>query len=629
MVEYLRHTKRAQEIGPYKHDPLESDLHIRLIHLLPGKLGDGIRMQISHVLLDETKQLAANPGAKRLSRSELQKTLPPRWEVFETPETRYLFWNDPNDSSDENTDDESEATSDAQSHASGHNSSIGSSTENSESSGEFTTSWTHPDPKIDPSLYLLPHDSEMWNREPAFEALSYVWGSPDDPILAFVESPAGEATGTLMLGQNLTSALQNLRYEDSTRVLWVDAVCINQSDNEEKAVQVKRMSSIYGLTTRVAVWLGEEDDDSALAISTLAHVGAQVETTLDGFRLVSPDAQERTWYDIDVDLGFSDEVWLAIHYLARRPWFTRVWTVQEIVLANRLAMLQCGDATISWALFRRAVECLLDKQHLPLCRLSLNMARMSIINGKSWPLALVLKRHRNRKCFDRHDKVYGMLAMAPPSFVATIKADYTEAVEETYKSTFLINIKCVRRWELYGCEHRTIGGPSWVPDLYGETSFDYDSPFQLASGCSELHFEYRSPDKLDVKGIRVDIIQSIKSYVANHDRVALSVIRSWEPPDILTASYPAGGSLLEAFVITLVQNCIRERHPIEEGWPSLAELKRYCQNKLFSTASQPIERLSRSNYLDDIVYQRCRDRAMFTTTKGSIGLAPASSQPGK
>ncbi|KAH6986141.1 heterokaryon incompatibility protein-domain-containing protein [Ilyonectria sp. MPI-CAGE-AT-0026] len=551
------------------------------------QFSDEIRMKISHVLLNQPDEQKST----RLSRSELQKTVSSGWEVFETPEGRYLFCYDPEDV---------EHISDA-----GH-SYPGSDNEDEDD------------------------DDEIWAREPAFDCLSYVWGPQGDPEPAFVEAASGGAIGSFKLGQNLASALHHLRYEDKPRTLWVDVICINQKDPDEKAVAVKCLSKMYSLTTRVVVWLGPEENDSAVAISLLAHVGAQVETTLDGFRLTSPGADEPTWYDIDINLPFTNEEWEAMEDLVSRPWFTRVWTVQEIVLANRLTILHAGSAVISWALFRRAVECILDKKSIPKGRASLGIARTSIMNGIERPLAQVLMRHGDRACLDPHDKIYGMLAMTPPKFLAAIEPSYEQSVSDTYKDAFLININIIRRWELFGCTPnlRTIQAPSWVPDIYPVFPYSYNSSHQLVSGCSELQYRYEALDKLMVKGIRFDTIKSVGGCAPPSGLGALRTIRSWEPDDLFSASYCGGGSLFDAYAITLFQYCIRERHPIEEGWPTLAELKRYLRNKIFSTATQPKKVLNFGDYLDHILFKRCEGRSLLKTAGGSIGLGPPTCQPG-
>src|SRR5271155_4455834 len=94
---------------------------------------------------------------------------------------------------------------------------------------------------------------------PKHEALSYVWGDPDrtEPI---------ECNGEpFKVTENLFSALSHLHYRDRIRLLWVDAVCINQKDNSEKSHQVSIMGSIYRRAERVLIWLGPAADQSDVA----------------------------------------------------------------------------------------------------------------------------------------------------------------------------------------------------------------------------------------------------------------------------------------------------------------------------------------------------------------------------
>jgi hypothetical protein len=91
---------------------------------------------------------------------------------------------------------------------------------------------------------------------PPYEALSYTWGNPAE------KSPINISGAVFSAQRNLKSALHHLRYPDKVRILWVDALCINQSDNEEKSVQVARMGDIYRNAEQTTVWLGEAEDDS-------------------------------------------------------------------------------------------------------------------------------------------------------------------------------------------------------------------------------------------------------------------------------------------------------------------------------------------------------------------------------
>jgi Heterokaryon incompatibility protein (HET) len=102
---------------------------------------------------------------------------------------------------------------------------------------------------------------------PTYEALSYTWG--DHSVTALIQVNGIELQITL----NLFRALQRLRKGRKKRVLWVDALCIDQSNLAERSEQVPRMRSIYQRAERVVVWLGDATEDSDLAVDTLEGLG--------------------------------------------------------------------------------------------------------------------------------------------------------------------------------------------------------------------------------------------------------------------------------------------------------------------------------------------------------------------
>lgn len=86
-----------------------------------------------------------------------------------------------------------------------------------------------------------------------FEALSYTWGSSEDAT----EIMIGHLVDcSLQVTRNLEITLRNLRYADRPRVMWIDAVCVNQQDLDERGEQVKRMADIYSRAKEVTVWIG-------------------------------------------------------------------------------------------------------------------------------------------------------------------------------------------------------------------------------------------------------------------------------------------------------------------------------------------------------------------------------------
>ena len=114
----------------------------------------------------------------------------------------------------------------------------------------------------------------MRDGPPACEALSYAWGFTDDPVRISVLDGGSHL---LPITQNLDCALRHLRYKDKPRVLWVNAICINQSDLTERGHQVERMADVFRLADRVVAFLGPEVDDSTNAIRLVKELSSKME----------------------------------------------------------------------------------------------------------------------------------------------------------------------------------------------------------------------------------------------------------------------------------------------------------------------------------------------------------------
>jgi len=108
------------------------------------------------------------------------------------------------------------------------------------------------------------------DAKPSFEALSYVWGDPEPKQLITIESGAGDKI--LYVTPNCAGALRRLRYRFQWRALWVDAICIDQTSLQDKAIQVPLMSEIYKTASEVLIWLGEPEGghDAAKRVFDLA-----------------------------------------------------------------------------------------------------------------------------------------------------------------------------------------------------------------------------------------------------------------------------------------------------------------------------------------------------------------------
>ncbi len=154
----------------------------------------------------------------------------------------------------------------------------------------------------------------------SYEALSYTWGDA-------VNSVNIEINGCVFpVTRNLDSGLRALRQAQETRVLWVDAVCINQADLQECERQVQMMWDIYSKASCVVVWLGPEEGDSAVAMENFKNRDAQTRIEMQKYRRPPPRGYEMVnWCGCHAGEWQSSPSRLGVQKLMERRWFTRVW----------------------------------------------------------------------------------------------------------------------------------------------------------------------------------------------------------------------------------------------------------------------------------------------------------------
>ncbi|EFQ33618.1 heterokaryon incompatibility protein [Colletotrichum graminicola M1.001] len=174
---------------------------------------------------------------------------------------------------------------------------------------------------------------------PSFVALSYCWGQSG------AESPIVIDGTMLKSGSNAEAALQHLRNAVGVYV-WIDQLCINQSDNAEKGHQVRMMRQIYTAATRVAVWMGPPGDDIDLFFSHTRAMSALV--------------REEKYIDVvraHADIAFLQRVSHAFRAFCKRDYWTRVWIIQEFAVAVELDIL-CGHEEEDQEVMKTLVEML-------------------------------------------------------------------------------------------------------------------------------------------------------------------------------------------------------------------------------------------------------------------------------
>ncbi|KAF4438881.1 HET-domain-containing protein [Fusarium austroafricanum] len=322
----------------------------------------------------------------------------------------------------------------------------------------------------------------------SYQALSYTWGDPTK-----IENIRCNGQN-IKVASNLHQALLRLRHSRHARILWIDALCINQDDTEERGQQVKTMREIYSRARQVLVWLGQGDEISRKAFSHLLHGPRfSVSRELIGFDLGIP---YRTRYNFIVD-------WMYLKGLLERPWFRRLWVLQEVAYGKKVVLI-AGEERVDWGRFARSVErlyrtgLLLDESSEKSLAGAVAVIEMENIRhskklaqiGKSQThrsLLSVLLATSSGECSDIRDKIYAVLNLAddysPERDVEILGPDYNLQPADTFTN---FSRWCVGRGDLsmLSCTTRAegrIGGmlgmeelPSWVPNW---TSIGNDSVF--------------------------------------------------------------------------------------------------------------------------------------------------------
>lgn len=216
----------------------------------------------------------------------------------------------------------------------------------------------------------------------SYDALSYCWGDPKEPRPLYVSSISNKKSsdgkavtdyephrnGTLLIQQNLHAFLEGLRRRRYNRFIWIDAICINQGSQEDKFNQIPLMRYVYEGAELVYVWLGEAAAAEESAVLAMPTLSTDFHALPKGHRL---DPADPNSFEVVGLPAPSQEVWQAISMIVTRPWWSRLWTLQEVVVApsdpsfdKKLdykppnATIICGESQVQWHIFEDLMSAL-------------------------------------------------------------------------------------------------------------------------------------------------------------------------------------------------------------------------------------------------------------------------------
>lgn len=274
---------------------------------------------------------------------------------------------------------------------------------------------------------------------PIYEALSYVWGPPpnDRPVIV--------GGGEVRVRCSLDEFLRVVRHETKARLVYADAICINQDDDREKECQVQMMGSIFQSAKAVLSYLGPGDADTDALLRASAKVSPEdyIITKKD-----NSEGERGHWKE-----GIFDETELEIFkpamlHLVNHEYWKRAWIIQECLMAQEV-YLYCGRTCTSWDEFLNMYMLLINKEPKPrvytwgyVKEEWSSITRFDHVSGQrarrdKFPchLADIVTYFNSAESVDPRDMVYaflGLIKESHPSHPRRLLADYTISPTDLY-----------------------------------------------------------------------------------------------------------------------------------------------------------------------------------------------------
>lgn len=307
------------------------------------------------------------------------------------------------------------------------------------------------------------------HRRPAYAAISYTWGS----IAA--EMRQIRVNGRpFRVRVNLWHLLYHLRQRGESRFLWIDALCIDQQNLEERNFHVQLMGKIYETSALTIVWLGLPSDDrrQARALEFVSEMAASTRRKQPHSQQKQSSPSSKSTFAETYLVEKYAARWTTLLELCRGNYWTRTWIIQEFVQASSVEVL-CGTASLDWKDFEDVVRAVREittatasssprmpafvPQFAQTIPFRLTSRRLS---HTASTLEELLSEFYDSKCAERRDKIYGVLGIAddcglgggedvgddddsnhpekPPGLVAHLgpQPDYSKHIIEVYFEVF-------------------------------------------------------------------------------------------------------------------------------------------------------------------------------------------------
>ncbi|RSL73750.1 hypothetical protein CEP54_000116 [Fusarium duplospermum] len=289
------------------------------------------------------------------------------------------------------------------------------------------------------------------HRVRPYEAVSYTWGGEDGD---YTKTEFILIDGKLFpITKNCAAVLHKIRKPGETLAIWIDSICINQNDVNERSVQVSQMGKIFSGAQKVHIYIGSNVDDRT--VSNAFYVLGSV-WNLSDFNTMLSVRKDREQ---------------AVKTLFAQTYFSRMWVIQEVLLA-KTAELHWGSASIPWQVF--------NKDHLKVLRngidsyipewMRIRATKKNFRNSET--LGELLFSAMGSTASNHRDKVYGIYGLLLDAEEEGLTVDYTLSVSQVFTNMAVHLIKkqnALRAVLQHANRHAPLVDgeqlPSWVPDF--------------------------------------------------------------------------------------------------------------------------------------------------------------------
>ena len=365
--------------------------------------------------------------------------------------------------------------------------------------------------------------------EHQYEALSYFWGKAPGTI---IESSSGKR---IQITANCEAALRRIRHGTEPRLLWVDAICIDQSNENERSRQVEIMQKIYTGAKRVIIWLGETSAQDALAFSSLKQLTNQ----MDSQKYLRFSARLGYYRDKTSGKVFSGGAQKSIFgkadyghlvNLLRREWFRRTWVIQEVASAKD-AIVICGNESMKWETFAEVYMRLgdvtqfggEDANHSLENISAVENARRSRSGPLFMPLFYILVATSFSQCSDPRDKIYAVKGLAKDwEDRKGLETNYKISFETLFRTFAVADSNRNLNLRILSCasgptKSKNTPLPSWVPDwrsienAHPFVRYSDRTKFRASGGMKAEAWHSHDQSILHVRGKLIDLVAVLGS----------------------------------------------------------------------------------------------------------------------